>query len=1138
MAVVDLTGITFDESDEEQMDLSGISFDDPEPTPPPSTDTGVTKEPKSIVETLPSIGRWLMGPARGPVTKPGEDKAFEQAREDVAQLGAPDADTLERQRQAAEGLVTAGLSERSGGSEPLAETIYPNLPLPLRAAIEAAAKTGAVIENPVLRFFGYGESADRNRRAVEALAKYNRALDESSIFGKAVGPLMGGLTTSLAQGTLAGPGGRTAIASSFGIDGADRGYVEYKEKFPGDEKGALLHGAAQGTVDGLLTYIGGGLAQKFGAQIGDTFAPVIGREVMRAAQNTGLRTLLKTSLFEAGEEGVQQALTSLEAVRSGVNPDAMETIMADVITSTLVGAVGGAAGPAVGATQIGLAEKYKQFRSEIPDRLDGVKAANMQAATGEAASVEGKSEAWKNSFDEELNALASLEAELNSRGVDVRAEEKKLQAERTEVQGMESELSGLRKELSSIERLGPEENQRRVQLSRTLEDMDAGLQVAKQNLAEKDAALQTRKQKLEKELAPQRKFLEDELFVLEAKEAKATGRTVEPTVQETDTGSTLPPVTSAKQEALDRDRKAFGMDEIPERQRVSFQQNLDTAREKGVDKNAYSISANLLKDMRPIDAVTEAGLTDRLRQIKDAHDTTRTARDSEGLTQSQRDELNAQTRDLEAEYDVISEALHRTGSDIGTALVNRKLQLANDFSEPNVLSRAKRAKGQGAMKELTDTERSKLSDKVRALESVEASLAQVPPGNEYDDLDFRRHKLKAEINTMIGDMQWKAKPMIEKATFGAYAGTQDFVRAFTLGFDLAPALRQGITVVRTRPLVALDATKKFFSALTDAKKAYIIERNIKFDPDFDVARKHKLAFLEDDSPLSAREDQLQSIMAERLPLMRNFQRAYRVFMNSIRMSTFKASMRSYGGRDRLTDSNLAELANFVNISTGRGGLGAFEGSAHGLAQGFLAPRFYMSRIQYLSGQPMWRALWRGDKTAARIMATEYSRALIGAAIMNYTALTFGKLAFGDKAVSFKPVSTNPFDPDAGYLVIGDARVDMTGGMGRYVKFAGKLGENVHASLTGDKRNENSEQSFVGMLKGSLAPHARGIVNLATGKTGSGEKATLENIVYENYLPLTPKDAIGAFQKEGVGRGAAISLLTLFGGSSFSRDNDR
>lgn len=1130
MADFNLDGITFDETADPQFNLDGITLDQPEApaVSPISLVAADDKKNSSILESIPSIGRWLMGPSRGPVTKPGEDPQFEAARATVGELGTPDADTQQRIKEAGERVSIQGV----GGAGPIVNTIFPNLPMPLRAAIEGAARGGAAIEDTVLRFFGYGESADRNRRAVEALAKYNRALDETSIFGKVVGPMAGGLTTALAQGTLAGPTGRAGMAASFGIDGADRGYVEYKDKFPDDENGALLHGAAQGAVDGLLTYIGGGLALRFGAQTGDTFAPVVGREILRAAQSTGLREVLKTSLFEAGEEGVQQALTSLEAVRSGVDPEALDSIVADVISATVVGAVGGSVGPSVGIVQHNIVDRYKKFRAEVPDRLDAVQAANIQSATGEPANTEGKSEAWKDSFNSEFEALAALELELNARGVDVRADEKALEAERKGVEEDESELSSLRKEL--LENRAVESPQREA-LAESLRNMEDGIRLAKQNLAEKDAAVKTRRAKLEKELAPQRKYLEDELYALEAKAAKSEGRTMETAVptSASEPGSTLPPVTSARQESLDRDRAAFGLDEIPKKQSVSFIENLELARARGVQKNAQHISSQLLIDMRPVDAVTEAGLADRLREIKNEHEPLRVARDA-APAQRDKDSRNAEIRALEAEYDVISEALHLTGSEIGSALVNRKLQLANDFSGPNVVSRARRAKGQGSMAKLSDSERNSLAKLTDELADIESRLATLPPGDEANDLDYRRHKLKIEINDKIRSFEPKT---LGTRAVGAVVSLQDLIRTMTMGFDLQPILRQGMTTLRTRPLVLMKPTADFFRAWGDDKKAFLIERAIKFDPDFDLAKKHGLAFIEEDSPLSAREDQLQSILAERMPIVRNFQRGYRVFMNSMRMGVFKASMRSYGGRDRLTDSNLKHLSNFVNISTGRGGLGSFEASAHTLSQGFIAPRFYMSGIQYVTGQPMWRALWEGDRKAASIMAREYARALIGAAILNYTALSLGRLAFGDQ-VSYTPFSIDPTNPTAGYLKIGKSQVDLTGGMGKYVRIGARMGENVHATLTGDKRDEDSLRTIGNTVLSSAAPHARLIGNLLSGRAGYDKEASAKNILFENYLPLTPKDVFSAFQHEGVGKGTAISIMTLFGGSSFTREKNR
>lgn len=243
-------------------------------------------------------------------------------------------------------------------------------------------------------------------------------------------------------------------------------------------------------------------------------------------------------------------------------------------------------------------------------------------------------------------------------------------------------------------------------------------------------------------------------------------------------------------------------------------------------------------------------------------------------------------------------------------------------------------------------------------------------------------------------------------------------------------LRQGKLAAASRPVMTARALPKAFQALfADEVTARAIDIQTKSDPVATRAIENGVHFAEEGAKLSAREETLASKLADRIPLLRNFNQAGRVFLNKLRIDLYKSME---GGRE-LTPEQGEALAKYVNEATGRGSLGALEKSSVELGRVLFAPRYLASRLQYAVGH----SLWGGDLTTRRIIAKEYARTLVGLGVY-YASLNAAFNALTDDPNKKPVVSMDPRSTDFGKVKIGNTRIDPLAGLSQVVVF-GDLG---------------------------------------------------------------------------------------------------
>lgn len=286
--------------------------------------------------------------------------------------------------------------------------------------------------------------------------------------------------------------------------------------------------------------------------------------------------------------------------------------------------------------------------------------------------------------------------------------------------------------------------------------------------------------------------------------------------------------------------------------------------------------------------------------------------------------------------------------------------------------------------------------------------------------DYERELLKNVFGeTFAGTIDSKL-PLIDQRR-SLVAELVNLPRALQASMDFSAPLRQGL------PLIA---RKEYWNSFADMFKSFGsetafkgVQESIQANPHFELGQESGLKLTD---LVNAREEQMMSTIAEKVPGVRPSNRAYTAFINKLRQDTF-SSLINDAERTGLDPKNnlhlTSEIADFVNTSTGRGSLGNLEKSAQTLNNVFFSPRLIASRVKMLNPNYYIKA--------SPMVRKEAIKSLLSVAGAGGTFTGLGKMTGAE-------VGLDPTSADFGKMKFGDVRLDPYGGFQQYVVAASRL----------------------------------------------------------------------------------------------------
>jgi hypothetical protein len=433
-----------------------------------------------------------------------------------------------------------------------------------------------------------------------------------------------------------------------------------------------------------------------------------------------------------------------------------------------------------------------------------------------------------------------------------------------------------------------------------------------------------------------------------------------------------------------------------------------------------------------------------------------------------------------------------------------------------------------------------LENKIETGDIFPKPKIEMATNKEIENLVYRRDMLKQEIRDEIRAL----KPL----DFWGKAGVGiDFVRLWMTTGEFSFALRQGGIYAFTHPIKWSGAMVDAFKAFASPKALYKVNKEISERENAPNYLKSGLILITEGMSLSKTEEVIMNYWKDKLPVIRNFNRAAIAFMNKARADMFDAGYKTLSQNRQMTQDEMEIWANYINTMTGRGNLGkgrlSLEPMALVLNRFFFSPRYVASRFQIIGGAvkaPVMSIAGK-NKMVYRRIAREYIRLATGVA----TVLGLGVLCGAD-------IEEDPRSTDFGKLIFGKTRLDPLMGFGQTLTFLSRLLTGTTKSAGGkvypirpknvflykddfytleakvQYGGKSVEDVFGQFLRSKMSPQMGMAWNIITGKNYMGKEITMLDSISQIAYPMTYGDVYDVMQEDGIPKNTALSLLTILG----------
>lgn len=487
--------------------------------------------------------------------------------------------------------------------------------------------------------------------------------------------------------------------------------------------------------------------------------------------------------------------------------------------------------------------------------------------------------------------------------------------------------------------------------------------------------------------------------------------------------------------------------------------------------------------------------------------------------------------------------------DKATARVRELQKQVNDAMEAAGLKRTREdqlASSLDAAKTRIKNATEELQRKIDRNDYTERPKREQQVDQERINLEFDLAKVKQEYQKGLIEAR-RARRTTGEKIWDTTKETFNLSRQLLTSGDLPPVFRQGLFSIG-RPKMAAKALKDSLMAMVSEKKRFAIDREIQNRENAPLYQRAKLYLAKDTGQtLSQQEEAYMGNWFKELPrwtvvgpFLRASERSYNTFLNKLRADTFDAAVKAY--EIAPTDTkDLRALADVINTMTGRAKLPgkALEQGAGALNTFLFAPRFLASRFKLATGQPLWSGTGKSRKFALE----QYARTLSGAALI-----------YGLAKMAGAEIETDPRSTDFGKIRFGNTRLDPLGGLSQITTFLtrvttgetkGKEGVKplregmrplpVIDQALGTNMAARGKASKAGMgamigsfMRTKLNPVAGAAVDVATGKDVTGKPVTPGGLAIRMTAPISFQDIAETMQEQGVPKGTAMWILSLFG----------
>jgi hypothetical protein len=392
------------------------------------------------------------------------------------------------------------------------------------------------------------------------------------------------------------------------------------------------------------------------------------------------------------------------------------------------------------------------------------------------------------------------------------------------------------------------------------------------------------------------------------------------------------------------------------------------------------------------------------------------------------------------------------------------------------------------------------------------------------EVDMERKKNR-EWKTRVKNIIQNAKDEDLNVAQKWWRNGWELFRSTVLSGDIGAVARQA--VFYANPFYAKEWASSYkdgFTTFFSSENAEKIQSEIKNDPEYENAKYAGLNIVDVDSELTNEELNLSVRLLEKNP--ENFKvvkgvlkryldassRTMLISLNSLRMRLWKSMT---DNNPNATQQELEQIANFINVTTGRGKIGNSDAYIKGASNILLAPRYYLSQLQTVTGVGLYK-----DITTNKTVRNEMAKLQAGHVSTWIAALGIMSLAGLD-------VEWDIDDSDFLKVQIGNSRYGHPfTPLVRTLIRMGKFGAGYESEVNRSRDIYSEAGNF---LKYKLHPQITGGLSIATGKDVLGREVPRLEAILRAGTPLTIQTGLDTLLIEDSAMKALINSGLSFGG---------
>ncbi len=221
--------------------------------------------------------------------------------------------------------------------------------------------------------------------------------------------------------------------------------------------------------------------------------------------------------------------------------------------------------------------------------------------------------------------------------------------------------------------------------------------------------------------------------------------------------------TSARKSMTDRDRATMGLEAADGPERRTWAQAMTKAKRQKLPERALADAADVIANPRALDDVQTAGMVIEAAKIKQAHENLRAEIDK-ATDDAVKLGLGEELVRAEQDFDTLTTALRKSGTEKGRALAAQKLTIDQDFKLVTVLARAKRTKGG----DVAPADRAAFDHLTREIEAKDKRIAELEKshadGRAHDAIKRHtagRRRSPAERDAAVRDLTAKTVALLK-----------------------------------------------------------------------------------------------------------------------------------------------------------------------------------------------------------------------------------------------------------------------------------------------------------------------------------------------------------------------------------------